>query len=387
MTRGFFVVADGTRIETAIYINGGAYPSYEGVKILEALTSQSGDPYQGALHYVAENQEEVKRCWNDGRYLSWDTFLAGVKKAGTSCINKGVDVDIDGKSFTVSCVEDYTYVFRKRRKSLDVYRNGKKLISVSADRFPLMKDIFSQWETIITSIAIDKDTFRLMPEAKAICALEDLIEEGAGFGEIMQAVSQNPKFHMVSYKCGNNTKLAVYYLQRNDDDYTWRSGFTVELTKNLWDSHYTGDAIFPHFAIEAIRGTLSPRSAKEFLARKLKAYLPKQDAFCELLFADNAIRRSIDRAETVLGNRVMSEEELQQMGDALELNAGRIKHALTELSDVKSGFALISGETIFKNFSSRLYLPVRNQHSGFGKCLEPIAERFYNENCAQQATL
>ena len=59
MTRGFFVVADGTKIETVIYINGGAYPSYEGVKILEALTSQSGDPYQGALHYVAENQEEV----------------------------------------------------------------------------------------------------------------------------------------------------------------------------------------------------------------------------------------------------------------------------------------------------------------------------------------
>ena len=76
MTRGFFVVADGTKIETAIYINGSAYPSYEGVKILEALTSQSGDPYQGALHYVAENQEEVKRCWNDGSYLSWDTFLA-----------------------------------------------------------------------------------------------------------------------------------------------------------------------------------------------------------------------------------------------------------------------------------------------------------------------
>lgn len=47
MTRGFFVVADGTKIETAIYINGSAYPSYEGVKILEALTSQSGDPYQG----------------------------------------------------------------------------------------------------------------------------------------------------------------------------------------------------------------------------------------------------------------------------------------------------------------------------------------------------
>ena len=171
MTRGFFVVADGTKIETAIYINGSAYPSYEGVKILEALTSQSGDPYQGALHYVAENQEEMKRCWNDGSYLSWDTFLAGVKKAGTSCINKGVDVDIDGKSFTVSCVEDYTYVFRKRRKSLDVYRDGKKLISVSADRFPLMKDIFSQWETIITSIAIDKDTFRLMPKAKAILSL------------------------------------------------------------------------------------------------------------------------------------------------------------------------------------------------------------------------
>ena len=115
--------------------------------------------------------------------------------------------------------------------------------------------------------------------------------------------------------------------------------------------------------------------------------MPKQDAFCELLFADNAIRSSIDRAETVLGNRVMSEEELQQMGDALEFNAGRIKHALTELSDVKSGFALISVETIFKNFSSRLYLPVRNQHSEFGKCLEPIAERFYNENCAQQAML
>lgn len=386
MTRGFFVVADGTKIETAIYINGSAYPSYEGVKILEALTSQSA-PYQGALHYVAENLEEVKRCWNDGSYLSWDTFLAGMKDAGTSCINKGVDVDIDGKSFTVSCVEDYTYVFRKRQKSLDVYRNGKKLISVSADRFPLMKDVFGQWVAIITSIAIDKDTFLLMPENKAIRALEDLIEEGAGFGEIMQTVSQNPKFHIDSYKWGDNTKLDVYYLQRNDDDYMWRKGFTVDLSKNSWDSHYSCDAVFPHFTREAIRGTFSTRSAKEFLARKLKAYLPKQDAFCELLSADNAIRRSIDRAETVLGNRMMSDEELQQMGDALELNAGRIKHALTELSNVKSGFALISGETIFKNFSSHLYLPVRNQHSEFGKCLEPIAERFYNENCAQQATL
>lgn len=356
MTRGFFILAEKSKIIDVAYFDSSAYPSYEGVNILEALTSGE-DAAQAAEKYISELTRQYGSTW-DGFSLDWDTILEAMKRAGTACITKAVDVEINGATVSACGVEDYTYVFKKGQDSLTVYQNGKKLITVPHEAFATMKDVFSEWEYFKTVFSIDEQSLMLAQQKQALSSLEALISEGAEIGEIDLIASQRPQIYIDTPYSGEKKVrrvMDVYCARKNDDRKCWFPAFSM-IAENYYPTTPTMYRLsfhMPHMTTSQSTRPYSIRQAETYLADKLKAYLPDSDSFCELMLASRRIKQTISDMTRSISNGKY-EQRQESLWASLSGDAERIKQCCDGLAHLGTVIPNLDKASVFNGFSQEL---------------------------------
>lgn len=356
MTHGFFILAEKSKIIDVAYFDSSAYPSYEGVNILEALTSGE-DAAQAAEKYISELTKQYRNTW-DGFSLDWDTILAAMKKAGTACITKAVDVEVNGATVSACGVEDYTYVFKKGQNSLTVYQNGKKLITVSHESFATVKDVFSEWEYFTTVFSIDEQSLMLSSQKQALSSLEALISEGAEIGEIDLIASQRPQIYIgTPYSREKKVRMVmdVYCACKHDDRKSWFPAFSM-IAENYYHTpptRYLLSFHMPHMTTSQSRYHYSIRQAKTYLADKLKAYLPDSDSFCELMLTSRRIKQTISDMTRSISNGNY-EQRQESLWASLSGDAEHINQCFDGLAHLGTVIPNLDKTSVFNGFSQEL---------------------------------
>lgn len=367
MTRGFFILAEKSKIIDVAYFDSSAYPSYEGVNILEALTSGE-DAAQAAEKYISELTKQYGNTW-DGFSLDWDTILAAMKKAGTACITKAVDVEINGATVSACGVEDYTYVFKKGQNSLTVYQDGKKLITVPHEAFATMKDVFSEWAYFTTVFSIDEQSLMLAQQKQALSSLEALISEGAEIGEIDLIASQRPQIYIDKPYSGDRKVrmvIDVYCARKHDDRKSWFPAFSM-IAENYYPTtptRYRLSFHMPHMTTSQSTRHYSIRQAETYLADKLKAYLPDSDSFCELMLASRRIKQTISDMTRSISNGNY-EQRQESLWASLSGDAECIKECCDDLAHLGTVIPNLDKASVFRGFSQELMkLSQSNEYNG-----------------------
>lgn len=286
MTRGYFVITDCSKI-TDVAIIWAAHARKMRVPAFWR-------PFQKALRTLTRQLQIASPGYQSENSDNYDDFCNAVKSAGTQCLSKTVKVN----GIEVDCIADYTYVYNRRQKRLTMFTDGKKLISIKDADFPVMKDVFEQWEFITTALSIDESSLTLKPISSTVDTLNALLDDGAGFSEIMQTAVASPKVYIDCLDRGNLGKtLYVHYLWRSYGQYVWLDAFHADVKSTYTAKNkYVLGIYYPNFSMFNPKEELSLRAATRYVADLLTPCLLDEKAFRELMDAENRVQRSIKNA-------------------------------------------------------------------------------------------
>lgn len=369
MTRGYFVITDCSKITDVAIIWGGTRPENAGASILEALSKGSQDLDKAAADCISGYQSE-----NSDNY---DDFCNAVKSAGTQCLSKTVKVN----GIEVDCIADYTYVYNRRQKRLTMFTDGKKLISIKDADFPVMKDVFEQWEFITTALSIDESSLTLKPISSTVDTLNALLDDGAGFNEIMQTAVASPKVYIDCLDRGNLGKtLYVHYLWRSYGQYVWLNAFHADVKSTYTAKNkYVLGIYYPNFSMFNPKEELSLRAATRYVADLLTPCLLDEKAFRELMDAENRVQSSIKNARGTMRQRAMTAEEEKKLWDTLAEDAVRIEDACSKLKIALENAGLyarfLEKEPAFSAYTKRIHAFLQEP---YGKHLDVSRDPFKN---------
>lgn len=221
MTRGYFVLLEGRKIIDAAYLNSDAYPSYYGVEFLDAILEELDQPRSFERHLLSM-QKDSADAWDSSDPASW----AKAKREMTmKWFKKGRDCGEYGYA-------DYAYLYDSKSGIITVTNFGTPTFRFSAENAATAKEIFKNWDWLQTSFSTDDDFFNSKNQSVAFNTVNDLMEEGCGYGEILQFALSRPHISISKHKrqsteyarCPEASYTVEFLVQENGQCPHWSRG-------------------------------------------------------------------------------------------------------------------------------------------------------------------
>lgn len=164
-TRGYLTVIDGKKnILSSAFFPSDAYPSYLGLRVLEALKNNS----------VIELIDQINSDYPDEKIM-----LEGLRR----------DWYVKDKGNKNEYFHDYAYEFNCEKGELTVFHFGNKALTIHHDQIPLFHFIFEHEDKLYVPLCLDEKSMTLKKDFYR--EIRSMLKDGADEESFQKKIDQN----------------------------------------------------------------------------------------------------------------------------------------------------------------------------------------------------